>query len=138
MTNDELEKLARERLSMRSPDPPIGAFSPSPEDLIAKAAQWDVNEQTRTETQRLLDRLAEALRKERCDRATTADIIRQDNKDWAEINRKLGIARFRIQNLERESAGLGADNDALTNFRLYKTVRAIENGITQLARLMRR
>jgi hypothetical protein len=60
---------------MERPD----TFTEAPEELVSRAMAWEPSEHAPRETVNLLNDLAQALRKERSARATSAEIIRQQN-----------------------------------------------------------
>ena len=76
------------------------AFTETPEELIAKAQEWDIDQNTRLDTQKLVLTLAEVLKKERESRAVSAAIIREQNLAMgamqAVMDRQMGLwARVR-------------------------------------------
>jgi hypothetical protein len=65
----------------QSPD----TFTETPEDLVSRAMRWEPSEHPPRETVNLLTELAQALRKERNNRATSAEIIRQQNLAYGRL-----------------------------------------------------
>ena len=87
------------------------AFEPSPEDLAAAAEKWDPAEHPHRETSNLLSELGRALRKERQDRASHAEIARQ-------YNLAVGRLEAELDALRRHAAGVETSHDGLVQMAL--------------------
>lgn len=91
-------------------DPPPGsAFTLSAEDLLARAASWDVHEEAKGDTQRLVHQLADALSKERSGRASFVEQMRAADISSARAERERLEAFAELEKARAENLLLRAE-----------------------------